>query len=157
MGTNCAYAKQPNCHREAPTMSDTASPVHAAISTIDFTQADLANVLATLTADELDRLEFGVIGIDEAGIVRQYNAFESKTAGLSPERVLDRPLFTVVAPCMNNFMVAHRFEETAESKTALDEVVDYVLTLRMKPIKVRLRLLALPGAAMRYVLVQPRR
>ena len=32
--------------------------------------------------------------------------------------------------------------------------LDYVLTALMRPVKVRLRLLALPGVALRYVLVQ---
>ncbi|MGN6826976.1 PAS domain-containing protein [Paucibacter sp. M5-1] len=102
---------------------------------------------------ELDALDFGVIGFDAEGVVRRYNAFESKAAGLSPERVLGHALFTVVAPCMNNFMVAQRFEDAQQASSALDDVIDYVLTLRMRPVKVRLRLLSSPGAARRYVLV----
>ena len=73
---------------------------------------------------------------------------------LSPQRVLGHSLFTVVAPCMNNFMVAQRFEDAAAAGEPLDAVVDYVLTLRMRPVKVKLRLLALPGQAMRYVLIE---
>ena len=38
----------------------------------------------------------------------------------------------------------------------LDDTIDYVLTLRMRPIKVKLRLLASAGGAHRYVLVQRR-
>jgi hypothetical protein len=55
---------------------------------------------------------------------------------------------------MNNFMVAQRFEDALTSGSPLDVVVDYVLTLRMRPVKVKLRLLAAPKAATRYVLVQ---
>jgi hypothetical protein len=55
---------------------------------------------------------------------------------------------------MNNFLVAQRFEDAAESGTALDDTIDYVLTLRMRPVKVRLRLLAEPSNPVRYVLVQ---
>jgi hypothetical protein len=51
-------------------------------------------------------------------------------------------------------MVAQRFEDAHADGTALDETIPYVLTLRMRPTKVRLRLLAQPGAAIRYVLVQ---
>jgi len=36
----------------------------------------------------------------------------------------------------------------------LDETIDYVLTLRMRPVKVALRLLSTPGNATRYVLVK---
>ncbi|RYH14512.1 MAG: phosphonate transporter, partial [Alphaproteobacteria bacterium] len=98
--------------------------------------------------------DFGVIGFDAGTAVRRYNAFESKAAGLSPQRVLGHALFAVVAPCMNNYLVAQRFEDAAADGSELDATIDYVLTLRMRPVKVRLRLLAAPGAAYRYVLVQ---
>ena len=102
---------------------------------------------------ELDALDFGVIGFDAEGVVTRYNAFESKAAGLSPERVLGHSLFTVVAPCMNNFMVAQRFADALAEGEALDATIDYVLTLRMRPVKVQLRLLTAPHCATRYVLV----
>jgi hypothetical protein len=68
--------------------------------------------------------------------------------------VLGQPLFTNVAPCLNNFMVAQRFEDAQDEGCALDDTIDYVLTLRMRPVKVTLRLLAEPGSEQRYVLVQ---
>ena len=120
---------------------------------LDFAQPDIFDPLLALTADGLDLLEFGVIGIDAETVVRDYNALESRMAGLSRERVVGHPLFTVVAPCMNNFMVAQRFEEAAATGQALDLTLDYVLTLRMRPIKVQLRLLASPKSARRFVLV----
>ena len=51
---------------------------------------------------------------------------------------------------MNNFMVAQRFEDEPE----LDAIVPYVLTLRMRPTRVRLRLLAGDGAPLRYILIE---
>ena len=124
------------------------------VQAIAFTDERLLHHIDVAADADLDALEFGVIGFDAEGMVRRYNAFESKAAGLSPQRVLGNALFPVVAPCMNNFMVAQRFEDAAESGTALDATIDYVLTLRMRPIKVKLRLLAAPGFSMRYVLVQ---
>ena len=123
-------------------------------TTLAFDQPDLAAALAELDAEQLDDLEFGVIGIDAEAVVRLYNSCESKFAGLSPSRVLGQPLFTSVAPCMNNYMVAQRFEDAAADGNLLDATIDYVLTLRMRPVKVKLRLLAAPGAARRYVLVR---
>lgn len=119
-----------------------------------FAQSDLLPALSSGAEEYLDNLAFGVIGFDAEGVVRQYNAFESRAAGLSPQRVLGQPLFTHVAPCMNNFMVAQRFEDAAGAGERLDATIDYVLTLRMRPVKVRLRLLADPAVAMRYVLIQ---
>jgi photoactive yellow protein len=119
----------------------------------DFTQAHPLAWIEALSSEELDALEFGVIGFDAEGMVRRYNAHESRLAGLSRERVLATPLFTAVAPCMNNFLVAQRFEDAAEQGVELDATIDYVFTLRMRPSKVKLRLLSAPGLALRYVLV----
>jgi photoactive yellow protein len=123
---------------------------------LEFAQPDLCAEIAGLSAAELDHLDFGVIGFDAETVVRRYNAYESKAAALSPNSVLGHPLFTVVAPCMNNFMIAQRFDDAVSGGTRLDETIDYVLTLRMRPVKVKLRLLASPGLALRYVLVSRR-
>ncbi|UUX94551.1 PAS domain-containing protein [Aquabacterium sp. J223] len=118
-----------------------------------FTAPALELQLAALSDPALDDLPFGAIGFDDDGVVRRYNRFESEAAGLSISRVVGHALFTVVAPCMNNFMVSQRFEDAQAEGQPLDETLDYVLTLRMRPVKVKLRLLARPGAALRWVLV----
>ncbi|MGF6774753.1 photoactive yellow protein [Paraburkholderia sp. GAS199] len=107
---------------------------------------------ATLHAADqptLDALPFGVIGFDAEGLVTVYNAFESAGAGLRAANVVGRHLFVEVAPCMNNFMVAQRFED----EPRLDATLPYVLTLRMRPTPVRLRLLQAEAGATRFVLV----
>jgi len=126
-------------------------------SPLSFSTTDLASQLDTFTEEQLDQLDFGVIGFDTDTNVQRYNAFESQAAGLSPQRVIGQPLFTNVAPCLNNFMVAQRFEDAMEQGGSLDDTIDYVLTLRMRPVKVALRLLASPASGNRYVLVQRQR
>lgn len=126
------------------------------LAPLEFNQASIADRIEALDDTQLDSLEFGVIGFDADTAVRRYNAFESKLAGLAPQRVLGNALFTAVAPCMNNFLVAQRFEDAAASATLLDATIDYVFTLRMRPAKVTLRLLASPTLALRYVLVNRR-
>ena len=121
-----------------------------------FDEPALAATLDAMEPAELDRLDFGVIGFDRATVVRAYNAFESKAAGLRSESVVGHRLFTVVAPCMNNVMVAERFAYAAAAGTTLDVVIPYVLTLRMRPTRVLLRLVAEPASALHYVLVQRR-
>jgi photoactive yellow protein len=123
-------------------------------SSVTFEQKDLLAELARATDAEIDSYGFGVIGFDTETVVRRYNAFESRMAGLSVSRVVGHPLFTIVAPCMNNFLVAQRFEDSAAEGIELDETIDYVLTLRMRPIRVKLRLLAGAASDMRYVLIQ---
>lgn len=123
-------------------------------SVVEFDQQGMAELLAAMDAAALDALTFGVIGFDLDNHVRRYNAYESQAAGLGSERVLDQDLFMVVAPCLNNFLVAQRFSDAREAGVALDDTINYVLTLRMRPTKVRLRLLAAADADLAYVLVQ---
>ena len=105
--------------------------------------------LQTMPAAVCDRLPFGVVGLDAAGITRVYNETEARMAGLDAKRVLGSRFFDVVAQCMNNFMVAQRFEDEPE----LDAIIPFVLTLRMRPTPVRLRLLASRSAPIRFILI----
>lgn len=119
-----------------------------------FDQPDLCPSIVAAPAEALDHLEFSVIGFDAETIVTHYNAFELGAAGLLPQRILGQPLFSLVAPCMNNFMVPQYFKDAARSGTALDETINYALTLRMHPIKVKLQLLAGTERGSRHVLVE---
>ncbi len=123
------------------------------VDTLPFTEPEIHGVLDSMRDADLDSLGFGVIGFDANQLVVRYNAVESSLAGLSAHRVMGQPLFTTVAQCMNNFMVAQRFDDALAEGRALDATIDYVLTLRMRPQKVKLRLLASPTGAHRYVLV----
>lgn len=106
--------------------------------------------LERMTEPERDVLPFGVVGFAADTAVEVYNATEARLSGLDANTIIGVPFFEAVAQCMNNFMVAQRFEDEAE----IDAIVPYVLTLRMRPTKVRLRLLASPQAARRYVLIE---
>ena len=123
-----------------------------------FDTRGLADILDASSQEQIDTFDFGVIGFDSdaSANVQRYNAFESQAAGLSPQRVLGEPMFLNVAPCLNNFLVAQRFEDALEDGSELDDTIDYVLTLRMRPVKVKLRLLASAASGTRYVLVQRR-
>lgn len=110
---------------------------------------DLLDRIENMTASDLDQVGFGVIGFDADEHVSVYNRYESEVSGLDPERVIGKNLFVEVAPCTNNYLVAERFR----SESSLDEELDYVFTLRMKPTPVRLRLLAEPSAGLRYMIV----
>jgi len=102
---------------------------------LTFEEASIQELLGA--PDQLDTLSFGVIGFNDASEVLIYNAVEASRAGLRQARVLGKNLFSEIAPCMNNAIVAQRFEKEPE----LDVIISYVLALRMRPIPVRLRLL----------------
>lgn len=126
-----------------------SSPVTAP----EFLNPTLADWLAGQEDAALDELRFGVIGFDAEGLVKRYNRWESRAAHFAPEAVLGQHVFIELAPCMNNYLIAGRFEDALSAGEALDLIVPYVLTFRMRPTRVRLRLLALPGQALRYILV----
>lgn len=123
------------------------------LNQMNFDILRLGQKLSQLSCEQLNKLEFGVIGFDDEGIVKVYNAYESKMTGLSFESVIDADLFSMVAPCMNNFLVAQKFEDALDEKVELDEIIDFVLTLKMKPTRVKLRLISSPQLPFNYVII----
>ncbi len=105
--------------------------------------------LDSFTPEQFDALAFGVIGFPANCLVEIYSAHESKASGIPVHKVIGADFFLSTAQCMNNFMVAQRFQDEPE----LDVIIDFVLTLRMRPTPVRLRLLKHGTAARRYILV----
>lgn len=99
---------------------------------------------------QLDQLPFGLVGLEQSGLVAIYNVTESRLAGLDAQSVIGVPFFEAIAQCMNNFMVAQRFEDESD----LDEIIPYVLTLRMRPTPVRLRLLAASDQPLNFILIE---
>lgn len=120
---------------------------------IAFDTPGLYDLLHPLTDAQLDALPFGVIGFDATGVVRRYNAYESQAALFEVATVLGQHVFVELAPCFNNYLVATRFEDAAAAGEALDETLPYVLTFRMRPTRVQLRLLAQPHGDVRFILV----
>ena len=119
------------------------------LTNVEFEMVGLHDLEGMSTADR-DALPFGVVGVAADTIVQVYNATEARMSGLDPATVIGVPFFDAVAQCMNNYMVAQRFDDEPE----LDDVFPYVLTLRMRPTKVRLRILATAQAPRRYVLIE---
>ena len=70
----------------------------------------------------------------------------------TPERVVGKRFFPEVGVCMWNFMVGHKYEQPGD----LDELVDYILTVRMDPTPVTLRLLRQGDFRYQYLLVRPK-
>jgi photoactive yellow protein len=123
-------------------------------SDLGFNEVYLLPIMNSLSDTDLDKLTFGVIGFDDSEKICRYNAPEARWAGLDRDVVIGGAMFEVVAPCMNNFMIAERFKHARESSEALDSSFPYVLTLRMRPTPCILRLLADPSSPVQYILIQ---
>jgi len=115
--------------------------------TMNIDHSSLLDDLENADAQALDAADFGIVRMQTDGTVIAYNAYESRLSGLSAASVMGRCFFTDVAPCTNNFMVAERFSEPG----ALDAELNYVFTYRLKPTKVRLRLLRRAEATEQYL------
>ena len=110
--------------------------------------------LHALTDEVLDTLPFGVIGLDEAGRVTRYNAYEAALSGMDPARVIGKHFFTAIAPCMNSPMLAGQMRDAERRAIALDDTLDYVLAFRSGPLPARVRLMVDPKVAWRYIAIR---
>jgi photoactive yellow protein len=120
---------------------------------LEFDAADLLDGLESLPLGEaFDDLSFGLIVMDRQGTVVWYNAFESQRAGISRERVVGCDFFGSMGMCMNNYLVAQRYLDEPD----LDDTIEFVLTLRMSPTPVHLRLLARAGSERHYLAIRNR-
>ena len=128
----------------SPVETDPATVTAATFAGVTIADLDSASL------SKLDTLPFGVVGLDSSGLTRIYNQQESRLAGLPRESVLGQKFLLTTGICMNNFLVAQRFED----EPVLDVMLDYVLTFRMRPRPVKLRLLQQPGGKLHYILIQ---
>ena len=107
--------------------------------TARFGGEDVANRLAQLGDTEFDELSFGVIGLDSQGVVRAYNAAESKLAGRPKVEVIGQRFFEVLAPCARTVEFQGRYLDVRNGK--LDSALfEYVLDHRMNPTRVFIHL-----------------
>ena len=79
-----------------------------------------------LDESEIDDLPFGLIVVDQQGIIRQYNSYESRMARLAKERVIGRDFFRDVAPCAAVQEFQGRFERFAQEPGDRAESFDFV-------------------------------
>lgn len=77
---------------------------------VSFDDPELPARLDAMTDEQLHRLPFGVIGLDQEGKVRFYSDTEARQSGAAPRTFGGMHFFETVAPCMNNEEVRGRIE-----------------------------------------------
>lgn len=117
---------------------------------MDFSEDQALERLERMEEAALDALPFGVVGMARDGQVDRYNRTESELAGLPTSQVVGQNFFHEVAPCTNNFLVSQRFLD----EPVLDETLPYVLTVRMRPTRVTLRMLKSEDVERMYLLIR---
>ncbi len=119
---------------------------------LQFEDDALGEKLRHVPEEELNAVSFGIIRIDDDGVVQFFNDYESKLSGVPPEEAIDRNFFTQVAPCTNNRLFWGRFKRGVR-RGDLDEVFSYTYTYKMRPTLVDVHLYR-DEAGNNWILVQ---
>ncbi|MFB6273887.1 MAG: PAS domain-containing protein [Salinibacter sp.] len=137
---------------DASETDDAPAPDDAAVD-LAF-EDDVGEELRHLGADTLNAAPFGIIRIDDEGIVQFYNRYESNLSGVPPEDAVGTNFFTELAPCSNNPLFLGRFKEGVDDGE-LDEHFTYTFTYKMRPTLVDVRLYR-DEAGNNWILIQKR-
>jgi photoactive yellow protein len=109
------------------------------ISSISFDDNDIETKAMHADESTLNRIDFGVIQVDDSGTVQFFNKYESELSGVDPSDANGKNFFTELAPCSNNRLFRGRFKEGVR-KGKLNEQFTYTYTYKMRPTLVEVRL-----------------
>lgn len=102
------------------------------VESLQFEDEDLGEKLRHASEEQLNDASFGIIQVDDEGLVEFFNEYESNLSGMDPEEVQGENFFTQVAPCTNNRLFRGRFKEGVR-RDELDETFTYTYTYKMSP------------------------
>lgn len=106
---------------------------------VGFGKSDIDNVLAKLTAREVDQLAFGAVQLDARGTILQYNAAEASITGRNQKDVIGKNFFRDVAPCTNSPTFRGAFDKGVREDN-LNTMFEYVFDHNMAPTKVKIHM-----------------
>ena len=90
---------------------------------------DLAELVETLSEDDLNQLPFGLIQLDRGGKVLRFNQAESRLARYDRKAAIGANFFDDVAPCAKVKEFHGKFIQAVEEKN-LHEVFPYVFRFK---------------------------
>ncbi len=122
---------------------------------MNFGDPELLEKLPTLSREEIDALAFGVVKVNDTGIVEIFNKFESEVASIAVTKAEGRNFFTQIAPCTNNRLILGRFKEGVLAGE-LDVCLPYTFTYKMRPTNVNIHLYRHASTGTNWVIVQKR-
>ncbi|MCB1160273.1 MAG: photoactive yellow protein [Leptospiraceae bacterium] len=104
-----------------------------------FLDEDRLKSIVVMPRSEIDRLDIGVVKVDDKGQILLYNRYESVKAKVSPQEAEGKNFFTEVAPCTNNGIFKGSFSNGVQERN-LDLIFPYTFTYKMKPTSVIIHL-----------------
>jgi photoactive yellow protein len=106
---------------------------------VAFGKEDIQNVMANMSAAEIDELAFGAVQLDSSGTILAYNSMEASITGRTASDVLGKNFFRDVAPCTN----VPAFKGVFDRGVAADDLntmFEYVFDYKMTPTRVKIHM-----------------
>jgi photoactive yellow protein len=118
-----------------------------------FIKDDVLQKLQTSTPAEIDLLDFGVISVDDKGVIKIFNKYEGERANVDPKLAIGKNSFTDIAPCTNNQIFFGSFKKGVEDRK-MDLIFPYTFTYKMKPTPVKIHLYRGPARPNNWIFVK---
>lgn len=120
-----------------------------------FVPEEILGSISGMDNNELDALDFGVVKVDDVGVIQFYNRYESELAGIDPAAAAGKNFFTQLAPCTNNRLFYGRFK-SGVAAGSLDITIPYTFTYKMRPTNVNVHIYRDPRQGANWVFVKRR-
>jgi photoactive yellow protein len=111
--------------------------------------------ISQLTQEAADQADVGIVEVDDSGVIKLYNNYESELAGVAKESAIGKNFFLQVAPCTNNRLFLGAFKAGVQSGS-LDKKFNYTFTYKMKPTPVVIHLYREGEGGRNFVFVKKR-
>ena len=109
------------------------------LNIVGFGKDDIENVLAKMSATEVDQLAFGAVQLDAKGTILRYNAAEASITGRDAKGVIGKNFFRDVAPCTNSPTFKGVFDQGVQAGN-LNTMFEYVFDYKMAATKVKIHM-----------------
>ncbi len=113
-------------------LSDATSPPGDSSASLDFEDPTVGEQLRDASEETLNSTNFGIIRLNDDGVVQFFNAYESDLSGVAPEDAVGQNYFNELAPCSNNRVFYGRFRDGLKDGE-MDEYFTYTFTYKMRP------------------------
>ncbi len=99
---------------------------------LNFDASAIGEKLRYASKRQLNSAPFGIVCVDDEGVVQFYNRAESEISGVEPKDALDTNFFTELAPCSNNRLFHGRFKKGVR-EGEMNASFSYTFTYKMRP------------------------
>lgn len=122
-------------------------------SAASFVPANILQSAASISRQEADACDFGIVKVDDTGVIQLYNRYEADLAGVAPSEAEGKNFFTQIAPCSNNSLFFGTFKKGVAAGN-LNVTFPYTFTYKMKPTNVNIHLYRCSASNTNWIFVK---